>query len=59
MKLLKSKLLELKEQEHKESLDELKGDYSPVSYTHLDVYKRQASHRCLRYASGHTVPGHP
>ena len=32
MKLLKSKLLELKEQEHKESLDELKGDYSQITW---------------------------
>ena len=53
MKLLMSKLVELKEQEHKENLKELQGDYSQitwgsqirsyvsVSYTHLDVYKRQ------------------
>ena len=32
MKLLKSKLMELKEQEHKESLDELKGDYSQITW---------------------------
>ena len=32
MKLLKSKLLELKEQEHKENLDELKGDYSQITW---------------------------
>lgn len=32
MKLLMSKLLELKEQEHKESLDELKGDYSQITW---------------------------
>lgn len=32
MKLLKSRLLELKEQEHKESLDELKGDYSQITW---------------------------
>ena len=32
MKLLMSKLIELKEQEHKESLDELKGDYSQITW---------------------------
>ena len=32
MKLLISKLTELKEQEHKESLDELKGDYSQITW---------------------------
>lgn len=32
MKLLMSKLLELKEQEHKENLDELKGDYSQITW---------------------------
>lgn len=32
MKMLMSKLLELKEQEHKESLDELKGDYSQITW---------------------------
>lgn len=32
MKLLMSKLLELKEQEHKESLEELKGDYSQITW---------------------------
>lgn len=32
MKLLRSKLIELKEQEKKESLDELKGDYSQITW---------------------------
>lgn len=32
MKLLISKLVELKEQEHKENLDELKGDYSQITW---------------------------
>jgi len=32
MKILKSRLLELKEQEHKESLKELKGDYSQITW---------------------------
>lgn len=32
MKLLMSKLVELKEQEHKENLDELKGDYSQITW---------------------------
>ena len=32
MKLLMSKLIELKEQEKKESLDELKGDYSQITW---------------------------
>ena len=32
MKLLMSKLIELKEQDKKESLDELKGDYSPITW---------------------------
>lgn len=32
MKLLMSKLIELKEQEHKENLDELKGDYSQITW---------------------------
>jgi len=32
MKVLKSKLLELKEREHKESLAELQGDYSQISW---------------------------
>lgn len=32
MKLLMSKLVELKEQEQKESLDELKGDYSQITW---------------------------
>ncbi len=32
MKLLMSKLIELKEQEHKESLEELKGDYSQITW---------------------------
>jgi len=32
MKLLTSKLIELKEQEKKESLDELKGDYSQITW---------------------------
>jgi peptide chain release factor 2 len=32
MKLLKSKLLELKEKEHKENLKELKGDYSQITW---------------------------
>lgn len=32
MKLLKSKLVELKEQEHKENLKELKGDYSQITW---------------------------
>lgn len=32
MKLLMSKLIELKEQEQKESLDELKGDYSQITW---------------------------
>ena len=32
MKLLKSRLLELKEQEHKENLKELKGDYSQITW---------------------------
>ncbi len=32
MKLLRSKLVELKEQEHKENLKELKGDYSQITW---------------------------
>lgn len=32
MKLLKSRLMELKEQEHKENLKELKGDYSQITW---------------------------
>ena len=32
MKLLMSKLMELKEQEHKENLEELKGDYSQITW---------------------------
>lgn len=32
MKLLKSKLLELKEQEHKDNLKELSGDYSQITW---------------------------
>ena len=32
MKLLASKLLELKEQEHKENLKELKGDFSLITW---------------------------
>lgn len=32
MKLLKSRLLELKEKEHKENLKELKGDYSQITW---------------------------
>ena len=32
MKLLMSKLIELKEQEKKENLDELKGDYSQITW---------------------------
>ena len=32
MKVLKSKLLELKEQEHKENLKELQGDYSQITW---------------------------
>ena len=32
MKLLLSKLIELKEQEQKENLDELKGDYSQITW---------------------------
>lgn len=32
MKLLKSKLLELAEREHKENLEELKGDYSQITW---------------------------
>jgi len=32
MKLLKSKLITLKEKEHKEDLDELKGDYSQITW---------------------------
>ncbi|MDO4546164.1 MAG: peptide chain release factor 2 [Bacillota bacterium] len=32
MKLLSSKLIELKEQEHKENLAELKGDYSQITW---------------------------
>ncbi|MEG0291125.1 MAG: peptide chain release factor 2 [Anaerovoracaceae bacterium] len=32
MKILMSKLIELKEQEHKENLNELKGDYSQITW---------------------------
>ncbi len=32
MKVLKARLLELAEQEHKEKIDELKGDYSQISW---------------------------
>ena len=32
MKILMSKLLELKEQEHKENLKELKGDFSLITW---------------------------
>ena len=32
MKILKSKLLELAQQEHKEKIDELKGDYGQISW---------------------------
>ena len=32
MKLMMSKLLELKEREQKENLDELKGDYSQITW---------------------------
>ncbi len=32
MRVLKSKLLELAEQEHKEKIDELKGDYSQITW---------------------------
>ena len=29
------------------------GDYTPVSYTHLDVYKRQRSNRCQGFRRCH------
>ena len=32
MKVLKAKLYELAEQEHKEKIDELKGDYSQITW---------------------------
>mgnify|MGYP007025234028 CR=1 FL=1 len=32
MKILASKLMELKEQEHKENLKELKGDFSLITW---------------------------
>ena len=58
LKMLKSKLYEIKEREHLEKIEDIRGDqkeiawgaqirsyvfmpYTPVSYTHLDVYKRQ------------------
>ena len=32
MRILKAKLLELAQQEHKEKIEELKGDYSQISW---------------------------
>lgn len=40
MKLLLSKLIELKEQEQKENLDELKGDYSQITWGSQDTFIR-------------------
>ena len=37
--------------------DAMTGTWEPVSYTHLDVYKRQDMHIITTYSAGGVVPG--
>ena len=40
-------------EDHEKNKEELKQQLEPVSYTHLDVYKRQALWQCQIFPDNH------